>query len=75
MNSLRHVKGLEHDETTVSAWNLFLALDELGDRKSAGAVLSNYLMWLLQREASSVSGVQRQIRRIVAQVTGRHVEG
>jgi hypothetical protein len=57
----------EHPSTTVSAWNLFLTLRDLGERSAARAVLERDLLWLIDRDPATLGAGQRKIREMVAE--------
>jgi tetratricopeptide (TPR) repeat protein len=64
------VLGVEHPETSTSAWNLLLTVRALNDSETA-AHLINKLRWLLDRDEDSVpSAVQRTIRRELLDLLG-----
>ena len=64
----RRVLGPEHPNTSISAWNLFLTLRDLGDHAAARAVLKRDLLWLLDRDPATLGADQRKIRDYVAEV-------
>jgi tetratricopeptide (TPR) repeat protein len=66
LDILRRVLGQEHPFTSTTAWNLFYTLLDLRERAAALAVLQRDLLWLLDREASTLSADQRAIRDGVA---------
>ena len=67
----RRVLGREQQHTSVSAWNLFLTLQDLGDREAARAVLERDLLWLLDRDPATLGAQQREIREQVAEVVNK----
>ncbi|HMD97480.1 MAG TPA: hypothetical protein VKM93_09165 [Terriglobia bacterium] len=58
--------GPEHPSTSISAWNLFRSLQELGERDAARAILERDLLWLLGRDPATLGADQRKIRKWVA---------
>src|SRR5574338_163545 len=46
----RRVLGREHADTALSAWSLFVALDDGDDHAARMAVLANDLGWLVERD-------------------------
>jgi tetratricopeptide (TPR) repeat protein len=56
------VLGAEHPETTSSGWNLFRALEDLGERDAAQAVLDRHLLWLLRRDPATLGARQRELQ-------------
>ncbi len=67
----RRVPGPEHLNTSISAWGLYLTLQDLKEDVSARAVLDDNLLWLLDRDPATLSADQRKIRESVAQVVQR----
>jgi hypothetical protein len=61
--------------TTISAWNLFRTLHDLGEREAARAVLERDLRWLLDRDPATLGADQRKIREYVAQVVKDYLPG
>jgi tetratricopeptide (TPR) repeat protein len=61
-----HVFGPEHPHTSISAWNLFRTLRDLGELPSGLAVLERDLLWLLDRDPSTLGADQRTVRVYVA---------
>jgi hypothetical protein len=61
------ILGAEHPDTTSAEWNLFITLSASGDRVAAISVRQK-LYWLLQREPSTLSDTQRQIREQFQQI-------
>jgi hypothetical protein len=57
----RELMGERHPHTTVSAWNLFNTLLQLGTPE-AEQVLDDYLVWLFDAPMKSLNAQQRQIR-------------
>jgi hypothetical protein len=57
-----HVLGREHPPTSLSAWNLFTTLNQLGNQGTAQAVLDEYLIWLRDRDPEALGADQRKIR-------------
>ena len=43
----RMVLGAEHLTTSITAWNLFITLHEIGDTDEATTILEKHLVWLL----------------------------
>ena len=66
----RCVLGPEHSSTTISAWNLFQTLQDLGERAAALAIPERDLLWLLDRDPATLGANQRKIREDVV----RHVK-
>jgi len=64
----QRILGEEHPSTSLSAWNYLNALLETGDTETALEVLRQYLLWLLERDPSTLGGDQQQIRAGVAQL-------
>ena len=62
----RCVLGPEHSSTTISAWNLFQTLQDLGERAAALAIPERDLLWLLDRDPATLGTKQRQVRENVA---------
>jgi Tetratricopeptide repeat len=63
----RRTLGPEHPDTSISAWNLFRTLHDLGEREAARAVLERDLLWLLDRDSATLGADQRKIREMGAQ--------
>jgi tetratricopeptide (TPR) repeat protein len=57
----RRLLGEEHPDTTIAAWNLFGTMVQAQEPK-AYEFASRNLGWLLDRDAATLSGAQRQIR-------------
>jgi hypothetical protein len=60
------VLGPQHPDTSVSAWNLFLTLQDLGERDAAGAILERDLLWLRGRDPATLGADQREISEMLA---------
>src|SRR5271157_2796680 len=63
----RRVLGPKHPKTSTSAWNLFRTLHDLNERAAARAVLESDLLWLLDRDPTTLGADQRKIREYVAE--------
>jgi hypothetical protein len=63
----RRVLGPEHPSTSISAWNLFGTLRDLGNYEAEGTVLKRDLLWLLDRDPTTLGADQRKVREYVAQ--------
>ena len=72
LNISRRVLGPEHPHTSISAWNLFRTLRDLGDSSAARDLLKRDLLWLLDREPTSVGAEQRTVREYVAQTVKKN---
>ena len=70
LETRRRILGNEHSGTSISAWNLFCTLRDTSDPASAGMVLENDLIWLLNRDPASLGADQRQIREMVKKAIG-----
>jgi hypothetical protein len=68
----RRVQGAEHPNTSISAWNLFRTLQDLGERDAARAVLERDLLWLLGRDPATLGADQRKIRDMLAPFDTTH---
>ena len=63
-----HVEPVElRDDTSIAAWNLFGTLRETEDA-AAGRVLKSDLLWLLERDPSTLLADQRKIRDMLRDV-------
>jgi len=62
----RRVLGPEHPNTSISAWNLFVTLQDMGEPAAELAVLKRHLLWLLDRDTTTLGADQRKIREYVA---------
>jgi len=63
----RKVSGEGHPDTSLSAWNLLEVLLYAKDYQRAMNVLEKNFLWLLGRDPSSLSAVQREMRNYVSQ--------
>ncbi len=63
----RRVLGAEHPTTSITAWNLFITLHEVGDTDEAMNILEKHLVWLLGRDPESLGADQGQIREMIIQ--------
>ena len=58
--------GDMHPETMVSAWNLMVVLEGLGEKARASQILAKHLCWLKRRREDSLASVSdRKIRRAI----------
>ena len=64
----RRILGDEHPDTSVSAQNLFSIYRAMGDSAGAMAVLENELLWLLDRDPTSLGTDQQKIRKTILQI-------
>ena len=64
------VLGAKHSNTTIAAWNLWLTLHKVGDHAAAARVYEEYLEWLLERDPSTLSAGQREIREWLSRLRG-----
>ena len=62
------VLGEEHPDTSLSAWNLFITLGEMGDFDEGKKVLENHIAWLLGRDPKSLGAYQGHIRDLIIQM-------
>jgi hypothetical protein len=65
----RSVLGEKHPHTSISAWNLYNILVELHDLE-ATEVLDNNLLWLMDRDPTTLGADQQQIREWISQIVG-----
>ena len=63
----RKVSGEGHPDTSLSAWNLLEVLLYAKDYQRAMNVLEKNFLWLLGRDPSFLSAVQREMRNYVSQ--------
>ncbi|QTF94207.1 toll/interleukin-1 receptor domain-containing protein [Halomonas sp. BM-2019] len=61
----RRVLGEEHTDTSITAWNLLMTLYEMQDDPAAHTILDENLLWLLQRDPTSLTADQREIREML----------
>lgn len=59
--------GERHPDTTVTAWHLFLILDDLRDRKGQRSVFNHHLRWLISAPPESLRSDIRKIREELIQ--------
>ena len=59
----RCVLGPEHSSTTISAWNLFQTLQDLGERAAALAIPERDLLWLLDRDPATLGPTSARFAR------------
>ncbi|HEX2210231.1 MAG TPA: tetratricopeptide repeat protein, partial [Longimicrobium sp.] len=65
---LRQQMGLEHPKTTLAAWGLLQIYTAKKDGESANHLIHKHLLWLLNRDPSSLTEKQRQIQAKVRQM-------
>ena len=68
VEATRRRLGVEHPRTTVAAWGLLQNYIIQRDAVSSDRVISESLLWLLQRDPDSLAGHQRQIRTELEQM-------
>jgi hypothetical protein len=56
------ILGADHPDTTLSAWNLFSTLSEMKKSEQAQQILSENLLWLLEKNAKLHDANQQLIR-------------
>lgn len=61
--------GPEHPRTTAAAWGLLLIYADGKDPESANRVLQDELAWLLNRDVSTLTHQQRNIRAALAEMS------
>ena len=66
LTSCQRVLGADHPHTTLSAWNLYRTLEDMGERAAARDVLESDLKWLLARDPATLGSDQRKTRNQVA---------
>ncbi|MCA9469990.1 MAG: tetratricopeptide repeat protein, partial [Nitrospira sp.] len=64
----QRILGEEHPDTSISAWNYLNTLLNSGDIETAVQIIRRYLLWLLERDPSTLGGTQQQIRTGVVQI-------
>ena len=64
----QRILGEEHPSTSISAWNYLNTLLNSGDIETAVQIIRRYLLWLLERDPSTLGGTQQQIRTGVVQI-------
>ena len=64
----QRILGEEHPSTSISAWNYLNTLLNSGDIETAVQIIRRYLLWLLERDPSTLGGTQQQIRAGVAKL-------
>ena len=64
----RRVLGEEHPDTSNSACNLLSTLLQVGDKVSALQLLQSELLWLQERDPSSLDADQRAIRAYISEI-------
>lgn len=62
----RRLFGEENSNACEAAWNLFTLLEQMQESVAANSVLTDHLLWLLDRDPRSLSGDQQVIRTRVA---------
>jgi tetratricopeptide (TPR) repeat protein len=62
----RRVLGDNHPNTSILAWNLVTKFLRAGESNAANKLLQSTLLWLLERDPSSLGGDQRLIRGYVS---------
>ncbi|MBA3612786.1 MAG: tetratricopeptide repeat protein [Nitrospirales bacterium] len=62
----QRILGEEHPSTSLSAWNYLNLLLQTGDTETTLDILRKYLLWLLERDPSTLGGHQQRIRAGVA---------
>ena len=66
---MRRVLGAEHPYTSMSAWNLFNTLGEMGEIDEAMKIFENDLVWLLDMDPGSLGADQGQIREMIIRMS------
>jgi len=62
------ILGDKHPNTSMSAWVLFCTYDAMGDFVGAKTVLESDLLWLLDRDPTSLGAYQQEIREMILQI-------
>jgi len=58
----QRILGEDHPDTSISAWNYLNALLQTGESETVPDILRRYLLWLLERDPSTLGGDQQHIR-------------
>ncbi len=61
--------GVEHQNTTIAAWNLFGTLFfDRSDAERAGQIAETSILWVLSRQGDALGTEQRKIRRALSEI-------